>query len=117
MYYPLAIREDAPLGSEAEVTAKGAGVVSEKGIPAALASGEPTKEADLLGAVEASESLGADMPRKATDPPADVQAFQVEGVSLPADPPQAVAPSEGDKDPGASTAQPSVGGIEVGLKE
>ena len=49
MYYPLAIREVAPSSSETEVAAEGVGAVSEEGIPAALTSGEPTKEADPPG--------------------------------------------------------------------
>lgn len=117
MYYPLAIREDAPPNSEAEVIADGVGAVLEEGAPATTRLDEPAKEADPPGTVEASESFGADTPREAADPPADVQALQVEGVSLLADPSQAVVPGEGGKDLETSTAQPPVGGIEVEPKE
>ena len=117
MYYPLAIREDAPSHSEVrdaleEVEATGLGVVLAIASPK-----KPAKETEPSGAVETSEGQNPNAPQKTVESTGDVQVSHAEGPILLVEPFQAVPLGEGSKDLETTFAQLSEGGAKSRPKE
>ena len=105
MYYPPAIKEDAPSSFEAkdapeEVEAAGTGPVL-----AITSPEEPTKESEPSGAVKADEGQNPDAPQKIAEPTGDASISPIEGPALLVEPLQVVPLGEGFKDLETSPTQ------------
>ena len=105
MYYPPAIKEDAPSSFEArdaseEVEAAGTGPVL-----AITSLEEPAKESEPSGAVRADEGQNPDAPQKIAEPAGDASISPIEGPALLVEPFQAVPLGKGSKDLETSPAQ------------
>ena len=117
MYYPLAIRENAPPSSEVrdapkEVETTGPGVAL-----ALTSSKEPAKESDHSGVAETNEGQNPDAPQETIGSTGDALVSLTEGPVLFVKPLQSVPLGEGSKDLETSPAQLSKVGAEATSKE
>ena len=147
MYYPPAIREDAPSSSEAEdapeeieaadpdaalaITSSkepakesdpsGAAKMDEGQNPdvalAITSSKEPAKESDPSGAAEMDEGQNPDAPQKTIGSTSDAPVSLADGPVLLVEPLQSVPLGEGFKDLKTSPTQLSKAGVEARSKE
>ena len=109
VYYPPAIKEDAPSSFEAkdapeEVEAAGTGVVL-----AITSPEEPAKESEPSGVAGANEDQNPDAPQKTAEPTGDTLICPAEGPVLLVEPLQAVPFGKGSKDLETSLTQLSEG--------
>ena len=117
VYYPSAIREDAPSSSEVrdapeEVEAAGPGATL-----AITSSEEPTKESEPSDAAETNEGQNPDAPQEIVGSTGDAPVSHVEGPILLIEPLQAVPLGKGSKDLETFPAQLFKGGAETRSKE
>ena len=71
VYYPLAIREDAPSSSEARDAPKEVEAAGPRAVWAITSPDEPAKESELSGAAGANEGQNPDAPQKTAESTGD----------------------------------------------
>ena len=117
MYYPPAIKEDAPSNSEVRDALEEVEAVDPDDALAITSSKKPAKESDPFGAVETNEGQNPDAPQETIGFTDDALISFAEGPILLVEPLQSVLLSEGFKDLETSPAQLSAVGAEARLKE
>ena len=105
MYYPPAIKEDAPSNFEARDTSEEVEAAGTGPVLAITSPDEPAKESKRSGAVRADEGQNPDAPQKITEPAGDASISPVEGPAFLVEPLQAVPLGEGSKDLKTSPTQ------------
>ena len=117
MYYPLAIRENAPPSSEVRDAPKEVEVTGPEVALALTSSKEPAKESDHSGVAETNEGQNPDAPQETIGSIGDTPISHAEGLVLLVEPLQSVPLGEGSKDLETSPAQLSKVGAEARSKE
>ena len=117
VYYPPAIRETAPISSEAESVPKEAETARLKAALAITTPNEPTKEGELPGAIETHGSLNPEAPQEAAESTAGAQAPHAEELALLVQPLQTVPSGDISKGPEVTPAQLSKEGVKIKLKK
>ena len=117
VYYPPAIREDAPSSSEVRDAPEEVEVAGPGAVLAITSSEEPAKESEPSGAAETNEGQNPDAPQKIVGSIGDALVSHVEGLVVLVEPLQAVPLGEGSKDLETSPAQLSKGGAETRSKD
>ena len=112
MYYPPAIREDAPSNSEIRDALKVVEAANSNAALAITSSKEPAKESDPSRAVETNEGQNPDAPQETIGSIGDTPVSHAEGLVLLVEPLQSVPLGEGSKDLETSPTQL----FEVGAK-
>ena len=107
VYYPPAIRETAPVSSEAESAPK----------EAEIARPEPAEEGELPGATETHGSLNLEAPQEAAESTAAAQASHAEESALLVQPLQTVPPGDVSKGPEVTPAQLPKEEVKIKLKK
>ena len=112
MYYPPAIKGDAPSSSKAK------GAPKEVEVTLVITSSkEPAKESEPSGAAETNEGQNPDAPQETLGSTGDAPVSHTEGPVLLVEPLQSVPLGEGFKDLDTSPAQLSEAGAEARSKE
>ena len=117
VYYPPAIREDAPSSSKARDTSRG---IEAAGLDSALAitsSKDLAEESGPSGVVETNEGQNLDAPQETIGSIGDTPVSLAEGPVLLVEPLQSVPLGEGFKDLDTSPAQLFEAGAEARSKE
>ena len=109
MYYPRAIREDAPSSSEARDASEEVEATGTRAVLAITSPEETTKESEPSGAIGVDEGQNPNAPQKTAEPASDASISPAEGPALLVEPLQAVPLGEGSKDLETSPAQLSEG--------
>ena len=117
VYYPSAIREDAPSNSEVRDAPEEVEAVGPDAALAITSSKEPAKESDPSGAAETNEGQNPDAPQETIGFTDDALISFAEGPILLVEPLQSVPLSEGFKDLETSPAQLFAVGAEARSKE
>ena len=113
VYYPPAIRENAPSSSEVRDVPKDIEAASPKAVLAITSSKEPAKENKPFGVAEMSEGQNPNAPQKTIESTGDAPVSHAEGPVLLVEPLQAVPFGKGSKDLETSPAYLSKGGVET----
>ena len=98
VYYPPAIKEDAPSNSEVRDALEEVEAVDPDAALAITSSKKPAKESDPSGAVETNEGQNPDAPQETIGSTGDALVSLTEGPVLFVEPLQSVPLSEGFKD-------------------
>ena len=98
MYYPLAIREDAPSSSEVKDALEEVEAAISGAVLAITSSKELAKESEPSSAAEMNEGQNPDAPQKIIGSTGDALVSHVEGPVLLTEPLQAVPLGKGSKD-------------------
>ena len=117
MYYPPAIREDTPSGSEVRNAPEQVEAASLRAAVAINSSKETAKESEPSGATETNEGQNPDAPQETVGSTGDTLVSHAEGPVLLVKPLQSVPLDEGSKDLETSPAQISEARVEIELKE
>ena len=117
MYYPPAIREDAPFSSEVRNAPEQVEAVSLRAAVAINSSKETAKESEPSGATETNEGQNPDAPQETVGSTSDTLVSYAEGPVLLVEPLQSVPLGEGFNDLETSPAQLSEVGAEARSKE
>ena len=117
MYYPPAIREDAPSSSEARDALEKIEAASPDAALAITSSKGPAKESDPSGAAETDEGPNPDASQETIGSTGDAPVSLAEGPVLLIEPLQSVPLGKGFKDLETSLAQLSEEGAEARSKE
>ena len=117
MYYPPAIKEDAPSSSEAWDSLKEIEAVGPDAALAITSSKGPAKESDSSGAAEMDEGLNPDASQETIGSTGDAPVSLAEGPVLLIEPLQSVPLGKGFKDLKISPAQLSEAGAKTRSKE
>ena len=117
VYYPPAIRETAPVNSEAKSAPEEAKTAQLEAALAITTPNEPAEEGELPGATETHGSLNLEAPQEAVESRAGAQAPHAEEPALPVQPLQIVPPSDVSKGPEVTLAQLPKEGVKINLKK
>ena len=117
VYYPSAIREDAPSSSEVRDAPEEAEAAGPRAALVITSSKEPAKESELSRVAETNEGQKPDAPQETVGSTVDAPIYHAEGPALLVEPLQSVPLEEGSKDLETSPAQISEAGVEIGSKE
>ena len=98
MYYPRAIREDAPSSSKARDASEEVEAAGTRAVLAITSPEETTKESEPSGVAGANEDQNPDAPQKTAEPTGDTLISPTEGPVLLVKPLQAIPFGEGSKD-------------------
>ena len=117
VYYPSAIRETAPISSEAESAPEEAEAARPEAVLAVTTPNKPAEEGELPGATETHGSLSPKAPHEAAESTADAQASHAEEPTFLVRPLQTVPPSDVSRGPKATPAQLPKEGAKIKLKK
>ena len=117
VYYPSAIREDAPSNSEVRDAPEEVEAVGPDAALAITSSKEPAKESDPSGAAETNEGQNPDAPQETIGSTGDAPVSYAEGPVLLVESLQLVPLGKGFKDLKTFPAQLSEVGAEARSKE
>ena len=116
VYYPLAIRETAPVSSEAESAPEEAETARPEAALAITAPNEPAEEGELPGVIETHGNLNSEAPQKVAKSTADAQASHAEELAFLVQPLQAIPSGDVSKGPKVSPAQLPKEGVKIKFK-
>ena len=117
VYYPPAIKEDAPSSSKVRDAPEEVEAAGPKVALVITSSKEPAKESELSGVAETNEGQNPDAPQETVGSTVDAPVSHAEGPALLVEPLQSVPLGEGSKDLETSPAQLSKAGAETRSKE
>ena len=105
VYYPPAIRETAPVNSEAESASEEAETAWPEATLAVTTPNEPAEEGELPGVMETHRSLNPEAPQEVAESIAGAQASHAEEPALLVQPLQTVPLSDVSQGPEVTPAQ------------
>ena len=117
VYYPPAIREDAPSSSEVRDAPEEVEAAGPKAALVITSSKEPAKESELSGVAKTNEGQNPDAPQETVGSTVDAPVSHAEGLALLIEPLRSVPLGEGSIDLETSPTQLSEAGAETRSKE
>ena len=117
VYYPPAIRETAPVNSEAKSAPEEAEIARPEAALAVTTPNESAEGGELPGATETHGSLNLEVPQEVVKSTAGAQAPHAEKPALLVQPLQTIPPSDVSRGPKATPAQLPKEGAKIKLKK